>query len=124
MPPNSRRLRRVSAIFFSAALVVSSNSATASARDDDAARSSDTVRMITVPVKETLLKVTFDPAAEAPTAVIDFVHADAKSKPFLFLQTDVYPIVARITGCRVADQAPANQLLPHGGPQLVALNCP
>lgn len=113
----------MAAIYVSAALVVTSNTASASSHADQAAPESATSRVITVPVQHTHIKIAFDPAQTVSEATISFAQPDDASGDMLFLQSDVFPVVSHVSGCKVRDNVSANQLLPKSDPITVTLDC-
>ena len=123
MPHTQRRLRRVAAIFASAALVIWSNSATAASQGKHKVAGSPTARVITLSVAQSVVRIAYDPATETPEATVRFESELGAARDMLYLQSDIYPLVAQISGCRVRHDVDPKALLPDAGQTVVPLAC-
>lgn len=86
-------------------------------------QTSTTAKTIVVPVRNTQLRIQYDPAAEPTIATLTYVAQPAMTD-LLFINRDVIPALRRATGCSVAAPAVAdNRLLPSEGRTRVPLNC-
>lgn len=123
MPPAHRRLRRVSAIFASAAIVASIGSVGASGPPMIRTSASETLRTLTVPIRQSPITIHFDPGKTYPHATISYAQQDVQIADLLLLQSEVLPVVARVTGCTVQLTAPGKQLLADTGVTTIPLKC-
>ena len=83
-----------------------------------------TERHLTVPIRSSYVSIRFDRNAQAPVAILAYNNDSTQPSDLLFMNTEVLPIVARVTGCNVAiDLYPDTQLLPSDHLNGVPLDC-
>ena len=85
---------------------------------------STTERHLTVPIRNAHISIRFDRNAQAPIALLAYENGDLPSSELLFMNSEVLPIVARVTGCSIpADLLPDTQLLPTDNLNGIPLDC-
>ena len=71
------------------------------------------MRHLTIPIRTSYVNIYFDPNLPTPMAVVAYDQADIPKSDLLFMNTEVLPVVARLTGCQIfMDRVPDTQLLP------------
>lgn len=81
----------------------------------------ETAQVITVPVQHSILEIALHARVSDPTALVSLTSFHAED--IIFLTRDVFPIVARISQCRVQNDAPANQLFSQTDVLTIQLDC-
>ena len=85
---------------------------------------STTERHLTVPIRSSFVSIRFDRSAQVPVAILAYQSESPQPTELLFINAEILPIVAHVTGCDVAvDLYPDTQLLPADHLNGVPLDC-
>lgn len=121
MSSTNLRIKRLVAIVTCSTLVACSSPGPS--RSDVATPQSATAKIVIVPIRTSQITMQYDPASTEPAATLSYDRTDVPIDELLFLNREVIPVVAQITGCTVTAQVPDNQLLPDIGVTTIPLSC-
>lgn len=106
-------------------VLFAANTATSSIENNTMlAPQSTSERHLTVPIRTSHISIRFDRNADAPIALLAYDTENIPSSELLFMNAEVIPIVARVTGCSVPSSLlPDTQLLPVDNVNGIPLVC-